>query len=183
MDLFHKRAIAVRSQHRQFETSPTAPIKTPLKKQKTSLRKNFEGFIPLNIVIIDDDSSDVSLTKTLLESEMILNKPTIFTHPQKAFNFLTKTHEIMGEALPDLIMLDYNMPELTGLEVLKELRENVRTRLIPIIMLTNTDEEQVITESCKYNVNGFLKKPINVDVFLNLVRALPDFGFILGKKV
>ena len=176
MNYTYKRAIAFRNQ----EGSYKEPVKNDSPKKPIKNANN--SYQPLNVIIIDDDDLDVTLTQELLSGEKILNQPKVFNEPQKAVNFLTKSHEIMGEELPDLIMLDYSMPNLSGLDVLKTLRETPCTSEIPVIMLTSNDNDEVILEACNYKANGFLKKPIDVQSFLELTKTLPGFGYILGKK-
>jgi two-component system, response regulator len=83
--------------------------------------------------------------------------------------------------LPQLILLDINLPKLSGLDVLRRLRANERTRLLPIIMLTSSVEEQDLVESYRSGANSYVHKPIQYDQFLEAIRQLGLYWLIVNK--
>lgn len=174
MSQLYKRTIAFPNQDSSSTLSNTSNL---------SIKKQYGNYIPLNILIIDDDDMDVTLTKELFDSESILNKPKIYNDPQEAIKWLAGDDKITDDEFPDIILLDYSMPTLTGIEVLQALRENPKTEKTPIFMLTSTDDDEIILDACKYKATGFLQKPIEVKSFLDQIKELPGSGFILGKRI
>jgi two-component system response regulator len=85
------------------------------------------------------------------------------------------------EDLPQLILLDINLPKLSGLDVLRRLRANERTRLLPIIMLTSSVEEQDLLESYRSGANSYVQKPIQYDQFLESIRQLGMYWLLVNE--
>ena len=83
--------------------------------------------------------------------------------------------------LPKLILLDMKLPKMSGLDVLRQIRANERTRLLPVIMLTSSKEEQDLVESYKSGANSYIRKPINFDQFLVAIRELSLYWLLLNE--
>ena len=85
-------------------------------------------------------------------------------------------------ALPQLILMDMNLPKLSGIEVLRRIRANERTQLLPVIMLTSSREEQDLIESYRSGANSYVRKPIDYQEFLEAVRQLSLYWLILNES-
>jgi two-component system response regulator len=83
--------------------------------------------------------------------------------------------------LPQLILMDMNLPKLSGIEVLRRIRANEHTRLLPVIMLTSSREEHDLIESYRSGANSYVRKPINYDEFLEAIRQLSLYWLILNE--
>lgn len=154
--------------------------KSPLSQRATQADEPQPG-IALDIVIVDDDPRDSQLTLDLLQEGNILNYPTVFNDPEKALQYLLVSHDLK-RGLPDLILLDYSMPKISGVEFLKEIRENTSTHALPVFILTNSTDDGIILQSYKYKAQGYLQKPIDHSAFMELVMGIQGFGVLLGKR-
>jgi len=83
--------------------------------------------------------------------------------------------------LPDLILLDLNLPKKSGGEVLKEIKENDKLKCIPVVVLTSSNREEDLVESYKNNANCYITKPLNLDQLINVIREIIDFWLNIVK--
>ena len=124
------------------------------------------------ILLVEDNPDDVSLTLRALKMNHILNKVIVARDGSEALNLLFGTGDSPPINLPELILMDINMPKINGLEVLEKIRANERTRLLPVVVLTTSDEERDRIESYHLGANSYICKPVEFEEFNEVVKHL-----------
>jgi CheY-like chemotaxis protein len=127
----------------------------------------------INILLIEDNEGDILLTMEAFEESKIVNKITIIKDGKEAITFfeaLTNKEEI-----PNLVLLDINLPKVSGHEVLMYIKNSEKFKSIPVIMLTTSSSEKDILQSYKNHVNCYITKPIDVADFMKAISKIEDF--------
>ncbi|HZX58076.1 MAG TPA: response regulator [Mucilaginibacter sp.] len=127
----------------------------------------------INILLIEDNEGDILLTREAFEESRIVNKITSIRDGKAAIDFfetLTKKAEI-----PHLVLLDINLPKISGHEVLMYIKNSEKYKTIPVIMLTTSSSEKDILKSYKNHVNCYITKPIDVSDFMKAISKIEDF--------
>ena len=127
------------------------------------------------ILLVEDNADDEALTLRALQKNNIGKNVKIVRDGVEALDFLFCRNgyaERDPHDLPQLILLDLKLPKLDGLEVLRRLRAEPRTRLLPVVILTSSKEEQDLIEGYKSRVNSYIRKPVDFDQFVETVREL-----------
>jgi len=127
----------------------------------------------LNILLVEDNEGDILLTTEAFEESKIINIVEVIKDGSGAINFFENLHD--KESIPDLVLLDINLPKMSGHQVLMYIKNNVKYKHIPVIMLTTSSSEQDILKSYKSHVNCYITKPIEVDDFIKAVTKIEDF--------
>src|SRR3712207_4601292 len=96
-------------------------------------------------------------------------------------NFLRQRGEHVGVPVPDLILLDLNLPRKDGREVLEEIKEDAELKLVPVVVLTTSEAERDLVRSYGLHANAYVVKPIDLDRFIEVVQAIEDFWFAIVK--
>ena len=136
---------------------------------------------PINVLLVDDDPEDVELTLEVLSlSKIKVNIATAFDGEQ-AMEILLHQAENDRTKLPDLILLDLNMPRKNGHEVLEEVKNHKALQQIPVVILTTSGSEEDISNSYKKGVSCYIKKPVGLNEFQRVVEAINDFWFTVVK--
>lgn len=133
----------------------------------------------IHILLVDDNEGDILLTKEALDDARIINKISIASDGVEAIRFLrkrTKTSE-----MPDLILLDINLPKMDGTEVLGIIKNDPELKRIPVIMLTTSSAEKDILASYNNYANCYITKPVDLDRFMDVVRTIEDFWISIVK--
>lgn len=130
----------------------------------------------INVLLVEDNPGDVELIKLGLEESRMLIDLTIIMDGQEALNFFTDE-----KGYPDLILLDINLPKVSGLEILKHAREISAYELTPIVILTSSEAEQDIAAGYSSNANSYISKPVDVNKFLDVVNTIEDFWLAVVK--
>jgi CheY-like chemotaxis protein len=134
----------------------------------------------IKIMLVDDNPADIELTKdTLADCKLRLSIVTA-ADGQQALELL-EGNLTRGERLPDLILLDLNMPRLDGSGLLAWLRARDELKAIPVVVLTSSDAEQDIIKSYKLGANCYVNKPVGLEEFQKIVRALEGFWLTVVK--
>ncbi|HYN97119.1 MAG TPA: response regulator [Pilimelia sp.] len=133
-----------------------------------------------NILLVDDNPDDVALTLRALERNNIGNPVDVALDGEEALNYLLPADG--AGKVPALILLDINLPKVTGLEVLKAIRGNERTRLLPVVVLTTSNEERDIVESYARGANSFVRKPVVFREFQEAVRVLGLYWLLINQS-
>lgn len=136
---------------------------------------------PVEILLAEDNPGDVKLTEKALERGKVLNNLHVVTDGVEALSFLRQEGEYADEPRPDLILLDLNMPRLSGVDVLEAIDEEPALCRIPIIVLTSSEAEQDIVRSYDLNANAYLTKPVDFQGFLDVVERIEDFWLSVVK--
>jgi CheY-like chemotaxis protein len=135
------------------------------------------------ILLVEDNPNDIELTIEALKSSKIMNPIDVAEDGEIALNYLLKkgkyTKRESGN--PIVILLDIKMPKLNGLEVLKEIKKHPQLKLIPVVMLTSSKEDNDLIESYKLGVNAYVVKPVEFDHFVGAVKNLGVFWLLVNE--
>jgi two-component system, response regulator len=137
------------------------------------------------ILLVEDNPDDVDLTLRAFEKNKslnILNDLVVVRDGQEALDCLFGAGKYAGVALaPSVILLDLKLPKVDGLEVLRRVRENERTRLFPVVILTSSRQEEDLVKGYSLGANSFVQKPVDFDKFLEAVRQLGLYWLLLNQ--
>jgi two-component system, response regulator len=132
------------------------------------------------IMLIEDNPDDQALTLRALKKNKILNDVTMASDGAEALELLFPAGG--GDGLrPGLILLDLNLPKIDGLEVLRRLRADPRTEIVPVVVLTSSKEQEDILDSYHSGANGYVRKPVNFADFSDAVSTLGMFWLLLNE--
>jgi two-component system response regulator len=124
------------------------------------------------ILLVEDNPDDVALTLRALKKNQILNRVIVARDGSEALDFLFGTGDSPPMDIPELILLDINMPKINGLDVLEKIRANERTRLLPVVVLTTSDEDRDRIDSYHLGANSYISKPVEFEEFNAVVKHL-----------
>jgi len=136
------------------------------------------------ILLVEDTRSDEVLTLRALKKNNIANEVVVARTGEQALDYLFGTGAHAGQepvALPQLILLDLNLPKTSGLDVLRRVRAGERTRLLPVVVLTSSREDEDIIHSYSLGANAYVRKPVDFDQFTEAVKALGLFWLVLNE--
>ena len=137
----------------------------------------------VTIMLVEDDLGDQKLIKMSLKEQRIANTPVVTSNAEEAFEYLEKNKAQGCEAaLPDLILLDLNMPGMGGKEFLKRIKGDENLKQIPVVILTTSDAERDIIESYKLQASGYVNKPVTLDEFKKVMEQIEEYWFVLCKR-
>jgi len=129
------------------------------------------------ILLVEDDPDPEALTIRALKKSNMANEVAVARDGEEAVNMLCGPNAIK----PQVVLLDLKLPKLDGLEVLKRLRECEQTRLLPIVVLTSSDEERDVVRSYALGVNSYIRKPVNFNEFAEATRQLGMYWLVLNE--
>lgn len=128
-----------------------------------------------HVLLIEDNEGDILLTTEALEERDMADKITVLRDGKLAIEYLENKAFIEPKSLPDIILLDVNLPKINGHQVLHFIKESLQLKQIPVIMLTTSSAEQDIMESYKNHANCYITKPIDVDDFNRAMESIENF--------
>jgi two-component system response regulator len=137
------------------------------------------------ILLVEDNPDDVLLTLRALKKNNILNEVVVMNDGAQALDYLFGVGTRADWDLtvtPQLVLLDLKLPKIDGLEVLRRLRDDERTRLLPVVMLTSSDEERDIVDSYKMGANSYIRKPVDFAQFSEAVQQLGLYWLVLNQS-
>jgi len=134
---------------------------------------------PIEILLVEDNPGDVRLTKEALKDSKIRNNLSVVMDGVEALAFLRKEVKYTNAPRPELILLDLNLPKKDGREVLKEIKDDDDLKRIPIAILTISKAEEDIIKTYNSHANCYITKPIDMDQFVKIVKAIEDFWFTI----
>ena len=140
---------------------------------------------PIEILLVEDNPGDVRLTIEALREGKVLNRLTVARDGEEAMASLMRQGRFANARRPDIILLDLNLPKKDGREVLEEIKKDPILMVIPIVILTTSQDEQDVLKSYKLHANCYVTKPVDLPQFLAVVKAIEDFWFtvvVLPKK-
>jgi len=136
------------------------------------------------ILLVEDNADDEALTLRALKKNNIKNEVIVARDGSEALDYLfgEGTHAARGTPLmPQVILLDLNLPKLNGFEVLRRMRSDERTKLLPVVILTSSDEEQDRINGYGLGANSYVRKPVEFGAFIEAVRQLGLYWLILNR--
>jgi CheY-like chemotaxis protein len=135
------------------------------------------------ILLVEDDLSDVELTLEALAEYNLANEVTVARDGEIALDYLHRRGEFKGrpDENPAVMLLDLKLPKVDGLEVLKQVKSDERLRMIPVVVLTSSQEEKDMMRSYKLGVNAYVVKPVDFHEFINAVKELGVFWGIVNQ--
>jgi two-component system, chemotaxis family, response regulator Rcp1 len=135
----------------------------------------------IEILLVEDNPGDVRLTKEALQECKMHNRLTVVEDGLAALAFLNGEGGFKGASLPDLILLDLNLPKLDGREVLKVIKTDDRTKRIPVVILTTSQAEEDIIRTYDLQANCYITKPVDLDQFIKIIKSINEFWFTIVK--
>ncbi|HEY3878213.1 MAG TPA: response regulator [Trebonia sp.] len=134
---------------------------------------------PIDVLLVEDDEGDVLMTREAFEFYKIRNTLHVVTDGEQALQFLRRTGAYADAPRPGLILLDVNLPKVSGLEVLAELKQDPALLAVPVVMLTTSQAEEDILRSYKLHANAYVSKPVDFEAFTAAIRQIDDFFLTL----
>jgi two-component system, response regulator len=142
------------------------------------------GLDETEILLVEDNPTDAELTMRALKRKNLINKLVWVKDGAEALDFIFAKGVFSDrnpDDLPKLILLDLRMPKVDGLEVLHKIKENEKTRNIPVVVLTSSKEDRDIVESYKLGVNSYVSKPVEFDEFIEAVSTMGFYWILINK--
>ena len=138
----------------------------------------------IQILLVEDNPDDVELTLDALSTNKVSNKIHVVRDGAEAVDFLFCTGTYADREpnkMPKLVLLDLKLPKIDGLEVLRIIKNDARTRRVPVVMLTSSRQENDIVSSYDFGVNGYIVKPVDFQHFNEAVRTLGLFWLLINE--
>jgi two-component system, response regulator len=139
---------------------------------------------PMEILLVEDNPADVELTLRALKKNNLTNMVKVVNDGSQALDYLFGVGAFSGEnnhPPPKVVFLDLKLPKVDGREVLRRMKADPRTRMIPVVVLTSSKEESDIAESYKLGVNSYVVKPLDFDKFVEAVSQLGLYWVLLNQ--
>ena len=136
------------------------------------------------ILLVEDDPADEALAIHALEQNNIGNSIAVARDGAEALDYLFGTGAYEGRdvsALPQVVLLDLKLPKIDGMEVLRRIRADERTILLPVVILTTSDEEDDMVRGYRLVANSYVRKPVNFDDFMSVVKQLGLYWVVINK--
>ena len=136
------------------------------------------------ILLVEDNPDDELLTMRALKKNGVLNEVVVARDGVEALDYLFASGTHSGRdtgVMPQLILLDLKLPRVDGLEVLKRLRSDERTRLLPVVILTSSREQQDMLDGYGLGANSYVRKPVNFEQFVKAVEQLKLYWLVLNE--
>jgi two-component system, chemotaxis family, response regulator Rcp1 len=134
---------------------------------------------PLEILLVEDNPGDVRLTVEGLKEGKVRNTLHVARDGVEAMAFLRREDGFAGVVRPDLILLDLNLPRMDGREVLSAIKSDASLKTIPVVVLTTSRAEQDVLRSYELQANCYITKPVDLEQFITVVKAIEDFWFTI----
>jgi len=138
---------------------------------------------PLVILLVEDDPADQKLIRTSLRNQKVANDLSIVNDGEEGMDFLHRRGSYGGGTpRPDLILLDLNMPGMGGKEFLRRVKADEQLKEIPVVILTTSDSEKDIIDSYKLQASGYVRKPVTLVEFRDVMAKIGEYWFVLCKR-
>lgn len=136
---------------------------------------------PIELLLVEDNPGDVRLTREALAEGKVLTTLHVVEDGEQALAFLRREGRFAQAPRPDLVLLDLNLPRMDGREVLERIKADPSLRQIPVVVLTSSRAEEDVARTYDLHANCFIRKPVDLDQFLHVVRSVEDFWFTVVK--
>ncbi len=138
----------------------------------------------MEILLVEDNAKDLKLTLHALQNEKLSNHIEVARDGEEAMDFIFCRGRYSNRTFdraPRLVLLDLKLPKVDGMEVLKAIKSDPRTKAIPVVILTASKEEQDMVEGYKLGVNAYIQKPVDFDQFRQIVKQLGLFWLVVNQ--
>ena len=143
--------------------------------------KIFEMGTPIEILLVEDSAGDVRLVQENLKESKVRNSLNVVGDGIEAMAYLRKEGKYKDAPRPDLVLLDLNLPKKDGRQVLKEMKSDEDLKCIPVVVLTISKAEEDIMKSYSLHANAYISKPVDLNQFLKVVKAIEEFWLTVVK--
>lgn len=130
---------------------------------------------PVQILLVEDSADDILLTEEALGDAKVANELHVVRDGEAAMDYLGGTGELEARELPDIVILDLNLPKKNGRAVLREIKEEETLKQIPVIVLSASGAPEDVFDAYSHHANAYIQKPVDFDEFIRVVRALDEF--------
>jgi two-component system response regulator len=137
------------------------------------------------ILLVEDNGDDVEITLRAFRKSKVLSEIVVVRDGVEALDYMFASGPCAGgesKAQPDVILLDLKLPRVGGLEVLRRLRGEERTRRVPVVVLTSSDEEKDIQSSYDLGANSFVRKPVDFTQFVEVARQIGEYWLVINES-
>lgn len=140
-----------------------------------------ENLEPIKILLVEDNPGDVRLTREALKDSKIHNTLEVVEDGQEALDYLHKKGKYKKASRPDLVLLDLDLPNTSGREVLEAAKGDDDLKRIPFIILTISKSDKDVLHSYDMQANAYVNKPLDLDQFVRVIHSIEDFWFTIVK--
>jgi DNA-binding response OmpR family regulator len=136
------------------------------------------------VLLVEDNPDDEELARLAFEDSAIAPEVMVARDGEEALDYLFATGAYSSrepDMDPQLVLLDLKLPKLDGLSVLRRMRENERTRLVPVVILTSSDEQRDMVSGYSLGANSYVRKPLDFSEFATAVRQLEEYWLVLNR--
>jgi two-component system response regulator len=134
------------------------------------------------ILLVEDRDDDVELTLRAFKKSGIVNQVVVARDGAEALDYLFAAERHAGRStMPDVVLLDLNLPKVSGLEVLQKMRADDRTKRVPVVILSSSNEERDIVSSYNLGANSFVQKPVDFTQFVQATQQLGSYWLVLNR--
>lgn len=141
-----------------------------------------DGSHKVEIILVEDNPNDAELAIRALKKNNLSNNIIHLKDGEEAMDYFFKQENWGRHGLPKVILLDLKLPKVDGIEILKKLKEEHHTKLIPVVVLTSSQEDRDIVESYKLGVNSYVAKPVDFEQFITAVSSLGLYWLLLNQS-
>ncbi|MDG4794114.1 response regulator [Micromonospora sp. WMMD1082] len=134
-----------------------------------------DGNSPIEVLLIEDDPGDVLMTQEAFDEHKVRNRLNVVSDGTEALAYLRGEGQYADAVLPDLILLDLNLPRRDGREVLAEIKKDEQLCRIPVVVLTTSQADEDILRSYQLHANAYVTKPVDFEQFIAVVRQIDEF--------
>lgn len=138
----------------------------------------------VEILLVEDNPNDVELTLRALRMNNFANKVLVVIDGAQALDFIFHTGAYAGRGMdnnPKIILLDLNLPKVNGIEVIRKIKSDEKAKVIPIVVMTSSEEEKDMIESYRFGVNSYIVKPLDFDKFVKTVTEIGLYWLLVNK--
>lgn len=138
----------------------------------------------VEILLVEDNPEDIELTLRALKKSKLANNIVVAEDGEEALDFIFARGKYSDRSVicsPKVILLDLKLPKVSGIEVLREIKKDPRTSIIPVVILTSSTQEVDIEESYKLGANSYIVKPVNFENFIQSLRQMNDYWLVLNR--
>jgi len=135
------------------------------------------------ILLVEDNPDDEMLTRRAFKKSKVLNEMVVARDGAEALDYLFGTGAYAGRdtsVMPEIVLLDLKLPKIDGLEVLRRIRDDERTKFLPVVILTSSDEERDIIQGYSLGANSYIRKPVDFGQFTDAVQQLGLYWLVLN---